>query len=278
MRDTSNESGRAENRVSRRYILGGLTGITVGLSGCLGWLPFGSDSDSSTAISETAFSQTDLTITLAEGSDATSVGLIDSEGSSVVTREISSGQTKASLPLITDNDQPLTEGTYRVVVGQDEKTIDEQSIELAASWELTKVRSHDPPMSNGVPTDIALTVENTGRLPLKLANLSVEGVSNPVDEASPPRINAEAAEIAQQQLIGIDQSAEFHTETRPFEHERSAKSSCETTKQATLSLDIKPTGTRQFNASVSYDGGQVESSQLTKFCKNISIENVSKQS
>lgn len=279
MRHKSNEPGREKNRVSRRrYLLGGVIGITIGLSGCLEWFPLGSDSDSnSSVISDTEFSQTDLTVTLVEDSEATSVDLIDPAGSSIVSQVISPGQTKASLPLIDDDDQPLSPGTYQIVVGQEGETIDKQSIDLAASWELTDVQSHEDPMAGDVPTDLAMTVNNTGTLPLKLMNLSIDGVPSPTDE-SPTRINAEAIELEKQQLIGMDQSAAFHTEKRPFEHDRSAKSPCGTTEQATLSLTIEPTETQQFDASISYGGNQVETSLMTKFCKNVSIENVSKQS
>lgn len=273
MSDIQKRSDQREYRIPRRHVLGTIAGATIGLSGCLGWIPTGSNS--STVIDGTSFSKFGLTVRLSENSKAQSIGLIDSTGKSVVSGQLSTGQTKVTLPLVKD-DQPLAPGTYEVVVGRDGSSIDKQSVDLTAEWALAKVQPHSEKW-NDIPADLAITIKNTGMLPLKLVNLRVEGVPKPMDH-SPTRINPKAVSIEEQQLIGIDESAAFRTEIRPFEYDESAKSPCGKTKQATLSLVVKPTDPRQFNATVRYTGGTVPGPPGTKFCKNITIENVSKQS
>lgn len=126
-------------RLSHRQLVTTLSGTTVGLSGCLGWVR---SSRQPEPMIDTAVNPFVLTVTLTEGVSVDAVRLVSSSGRPAAETRVSAGQTTVDLPLVTQGyrSSPLSPGTYTLVAANGGKTVGQQEIDLKAAWELSDVR------------------------------------------------------------------------------------------------------------------------------------------
>ncbi len=264
-------------------------------------------------IRDLSFNRLTATVTLDSSSTVTHVNLIDSSGRLIRRRQVSGGQTTVDLPLLGRGEYrsdylPLSEGTYSIVAAYDSTVVDQQPLDATISYAVTDIRplSTEILNKNGngednyrttASTDLAVTIKNTGNVPLKLTQMDLtEGVPEPISQSG-THLNRvdEDIDVEWAHYVGVDSNATFETRDSPLsypgtetwgtppdvaEHWKTPSNQCQgKTKPATLVLDIQHLGQQRHTVPITYTGEPIKPS-LTDTdwaCKTVTVGNTTKK-
>jgi hypothetical protein len=218
-----------QSSTRRRFLATAGTVVCVsGLSGCSAWSwPW-----AQSTITEVTTTTDSLVVTLAAESNATVLTLVRLSGQTIWETQLGAGETRTTIPLLYPKNgmaMPIPPGTYTVVAGKDCEELDNQEVTLTQSMTLDDLGVYTTSVQNdygpdvNAPTDITVTITNTGTLPLRITYLGlISGVPDP--SQYPPRrgtfdgafVRDQQLPPARQGLVRPTQTVTVHTVTQPL--------------------------------------------------------------